>query len=150
VAYNFQPVSVASLAWYFRIDFDTTGDTTNAYSMGGVLAGGADFIVLQISNGQVRAECKANDSSNFTIAANTWYRGQVQFTAGSGTNGHKARIYDTSGTLLASLSCDATGTNNAGTFSFGISGAESEVTGHHIYNANAIGDATNGDLPLPN
>lgn len=134
-----------SIGYWFEADWDSTGDTANAYSMFRI-TGSGDQAEAQLFNGKIRFESQGGVTSDcMAVSANTFYWITMQYNAG-GT--HHLSIYNSGGTQLCTVDLAATGTVIPTLFELGITGAETEAAAHHIYWGNTLVDSMTGAYPI--
>lgn len=138
-------VSPVSVGFWFMADWDTTGDTSTAYSNMRIIGSG-DQIQAQYFNGKIRFEAQGGVTSDcmaYTGSTFIWIAEQYNI---GGT--HHLSIYNSSHTQLCTVDLASTGSVTPTRFEVGITGSEAEAAAHHIYWGNIMVDNVQGTYPL--
>jgi hypothetical protein len=136
----------------YWIEWDIPDADTHVYSLGTLQDTGSNTLNPQIDPGQsggtstgMGSECSAGDGVGITgLHPNTLYWLTMQGTSSGGTN--TIKMYNSSGTLVGTGTCTA-GTNPFFLAGIGISGAESQASGDHIWIDDFVVDV-NGNFPM--
>jgi hypothetical protein len=151
-----------SVSYWFETDIPQNDTNGNQYSINQIGTNGLEqcnpFITANGSSLAIKAEHHGGGSTNtIAIATNTIYQIQEQLVA---TVSCTIRIYDTSGSELSGspIICSSAGaghqcvadytTGSPNQFELGITGAELESSGHHIWTDDVRIDVM-GTFPQP-